>query len=336
MGVLWAVAMLTIGSLFSGIGGLELGLERAGLGPVLFQVESSEFCRGVLAAHWPKVQRFDDVRLFPALIRQRRQRHRGPWCDELAPDILCGGFPCTDISNAGKRKGIEGHESGLWREMVRTVRLLRPRFVVVENVAALLARGMSDVLGALAAIGYDAEWDCIPASTVGAPHQRDRIFILAWNLSNTERDGGRLKPEWYLRHQAERWDANVAHVRETLAYGDERGREGERLAGGQSKDEGSRGNVFDRCGSEAAWPPGPADMLAWRRVPALAQPALCRLADGLPLDLVRTRKEALRAYGNAVVPAVAEVVGRRLIEIAQGLPSTKALTASAMRRGTSP
>jgi DNA (cytosine-5)-methyltransferase 1 len=96
------------------------------------------------------------------------------------PDIICGGFPCQDISLAGKGAGIDGDRSGLWRCYADAIRVLRPRGVLVENVAALLSRGIDRVLGDLAACGYDAEWDCIPAASVGAPHRRDRIFIVAY------------------------------------------------------------------------------------------------------------------------------------------------------------
>ncbi len=168
---------LTIGSLFSGIGGLELGLECAGLGPTLFQVERDEFCRGVLAKHWPSAMRFDDVLAVGA--------HNLP-----RVDVLCGGFPCQDISVAGRRVGIHGERSGLWFEYVRIIRELRPRYVVVENVAALLVRGLDVVLGELAESGYDAEWDCIPASAVGAPHRRDRLFLLAYSAVDRSAFGG--------------------------------------------------------------------------------------------------------------------------------------------------
>jgi DNA (cytosine-5)-methyltransferase 1 len=157
---------MTIGSLFSGIGGLELGLERAGLGPVLWQAECDPYCLKVLKKHWPNVKRYTDVKD----INEGAER----------PDIICGGFPCQDISNAGKREGIEGSRSGLWSEFARIVRLLRPQIVVVENVTALLSRGMSRVLGDLATIGYDAQWDCIPAAAIGATHRRDRVFIVAY------------------------------------------------------------------------------------------------------------------------------------------------------------
>jgi len=155
---------LTVGSLFAGIGGFDLGFERAGF-QILFQVEIDEYCSKVLAKHWPHVARYGDIRTITEL----------PYVD-----VLCGGFPCQDISNAGRREGLDGERSSLWREMLRCIRLVRPRYVVVENVAALLNRGMGRVLGDLSACGYDAEWDCIPASAVGAPHRRDRVWIVAY------------------------------------------------------------------------------------------------------------------------------------------------------------
>jgi DNA (cytosine-5)-methyltransferase 1 len=157
----------SIGSLFAGIGGLELGLEWAGLGPTLWQVERDPFCRAVLAKHWPDATRFDDV----TTVR-----------DLPHVDLICGGFPCQDLSYAGTGAGLAGARSGLWSEFARIVRDVRPRFVVVENVPALLARGLGTVLGDLAASGYDAQWDCIRAADVGAHHRRDRIFIVAHSL----------------------------------------------------------------------------------------------------------------------------------------------------------
>lgn len=157
---------MNVGSLFSGIGGLELGLERAGM-KVAWQVEKDDFCRKVLAKHWPDVRSYEDVREVGA--------------DELEPvDLICGGFPCTDISVAGKGEGLDGAESGLWFEFARIIRELRPRYVLVENVSALTIRGLDQVLGCLAEIGYDAEWTVLPATEVGAPHRRERVFIVAY------------------------------------------------------------------------------------------------------------------------------------------------------------
>ena len=155
---------MTVGSLFTGIGGLDLALEHFGH-RVIWQAESDGHARAVLAKHWPGVRCFEDVREIDAT--------------SPPPDIICGGFPCQDISNAGKRVGIDGERSGLWSEFARIIRELRPRLVFVENVAALTVRGLDRVLGDLAALGFDAEWDVLRAADVGAPHLRARIFILA-------------------------------------------------------------------------------------------------------------------------------------------------------------
>ena len=159
--------MYSIGSLFSGIGGLELGLEVAGVGQTVWQVEQDEYCQGILAKHWPEAERHHDIKAVGINNLKR-------------VDLICGGFPCQDISLAGSGTGLAGERSGLWWEMFRVIRELRPRYVVVENVPALTSRGLGAVLGNLASIGYDAQWDCISAASIGACHHRDRIFIIAW------------------------------------------------------------------------------------------------------------------------------------------------------------
>jgi DNA (cytosine-5)-methyltransferase 1 len=215
---------VNVGSLFSGIGGFDLGLERAGMRTVWF-CEQDEYCQRVLARHWPGVPCYDDVRALVAdtdngrlaidkgrdipLSLESRGSERGGDADgrrDLVPagmvpvpvpyvDVLCGGFPCQDLSYAGRGAGLDGERSGLWAEYARLIRELRPRYVIVENVPALLARGLGRVLGDLAAVGYDAEWDCIPASAVGAPHRRDRVWLVAYPngagnaSSSTNRDG---------------------------------------------------------------------------------------------------------------------------------------------------
>lgn len=157
---------LRIGSLFSGIGGLELGLEQAGVGHTVFHVERDPFCRQVLGLRWPGVPCYADVREVSA--------GNLPACD-----VLVGGFPCQDVSNAGGRAGLDGERSGLWSEFARLIGELRPRLVVVENVAALLNRGLDRVLGDLAVLGYDARWQVVSAASVGAWHLRERVFIVA-------------------------------------------------------------------------------------------------------------------------------------------------------------
>lgn len=126
--------------------------------------EAEPFCQAVLRKHWPGVPCHPDVRTFA-----------GVQCD-----VICGGFPCQDISSSGPRTGITGAKSGLWTEYARLIRDLRPRYVIVENVADLLGRGLGVVLGDLATIGYDAEWDCVPASYFGFPQARERVWIVAY------------------------------------------------------------------------------------------------------------------------------------------------------------
>ena len=220
---------MRVGSLFSGIGGLDLGLERAGM-EVVWQVENDEFCQRVLAWHWPDVARFRDVRD----------------CHALPPvDLIAGGFPCQEISRSGVRTGLAGKHSGLWTEFARIIRQLRPRFVLVENVPEVLVRGAGIILSDLAASGYDAEWDCLPAAAFGAPHLRAREWILAY-------------PRGFR--------------------------------------DGKEDTIF-----------------AGRAQPSLrtwwdAEPGVAVLADGLSDRL------AVRGLGNAVVPQVAEHVGRLIME----------------------
>jgi DNA (cytosine-5)-methyltransferase 1 len=296
-----------IGSLFSGIGGLELGLESAGLGPVAWQVEQDPFCRAVLARHWPEADRsVTDVRAAGAATLPR-------------VDLLCGGFPCQDLSFAGKGAGLAGERSGLWFEFARIVRELRPRCAVVENVAALLSRGLGTVLGDLAAAGYDARWRCIRASDVGAPHRRERLFIVAFrrdSVADAERDelrelgqrlsGGRageLRP---------RGDAELGGSSEGMADAASAGRSRAERRGA----EGERTRSIDGGGGEGTEPtvehggrrlPG-----RWPAPPGQEQHPweAPRTAKG-----VRDRADRLRALGNAVVPVVGREIGLWIREL---------------------
>ena len=205
--------MLTVGSLFSGIGGLELGLEATGGFKTLWQVEIDDYASRVLARHWPDVARFRDVRECGA--------------HNLEPvDLICGGFPCQDISVAGHRIGIEGSRSGLWREYARIVGEIRPRFVLVENVAALLDRGMGVVVGDLATLGYDAEWSVVSACTVGAPHARERLFLLAyphgigWRARRNSHADNHRSGHWEATQGKSSWQDVERWVRATFQNGD--------------------------------------------------------------------------------------------------------------------
>lgn len=172
---------MKIGSLFSGIGGLELGLEQAGLGEVLWQAEIDPYCRAVLAEHWPNVEHYEDVR---AVDRQARH-----------VDLICGGFPCQPVSVAGARKGKDDAR-WLWPEYRRIVEAIEPTWVIVENVPGLRTLGLLDVLRDLADLGFDAEWTTLSAAECGAPHLRRRLFLVA---SHTERSQLRLEPGWLSR-----------------------------------------------------------------------------------------------------------------------------------------
>lgn len=161
--------------LFSGIGGFSLGLERAGHKTVAF-CEFDKKAQLVLKKHWPDLPIYDDVRTLT------KEKLHNDGIKEI--DIICGGFPCQDISLAGKGAGLAGERSGLWTEFHRLIKEIQPKYAIIENVAALRSRGLDQVLRSLAEIGYDAEWHCIPAAAVGAPHRRDRVWIVA----NTNRD----------------------------------------------------------------------------------------------------------------------------------------------------
>lgn len=225
----------TFGSLFAGIGGFDLGLERAGL-ECRWQVEIDPFCQAVLETHWPGVARYGDI----------KQVDFG----EVEPvDVICGGFPCQDISRVGRMAGIDGGvHSGLWAEMYRAIRVLRPCYALVENSTSLLVRGIDRVLGDLAEIGFDAEWECLPAAAFGAPHIRDRLYLLAYPR------GGRYGTS-----------------EETVFAG------------------------WTRAQLHGGWAP---------------ESGVARVADGIPCAV-----DQRRAYGNAVVPAVAEWIASRIVAL---------------------
>jgi len=165
---------LKVLDLFSGIGGFSLGLERTGGFETVAFCEIEEFPRRVLAKHWPEVPCYHDVRELTAARLA---------ADGIAVDVICGGFPCQDLSTSGTGKGLEGERSGLWFEYLRRVCEIRPHFIIVENSPELLDGWMGEVVGPLAEVGYDAEWECIPAAAVGAPHRRDRVWVVAYPSS---------------------------------------------------------------------------------------------------------------------------------------------------------
>lgn len=244
---------LSFGSLFAGIGGFDLGFERAGM-ECKWQVEIDAACQRILAKHWPSVNRINDITTWE------------PTITEHYVDCICAGFPCQDISIAGRNDGIDGKRTGLWREVIRISRILRPRVIVLENVPVIVNRGWGRVCGALAELGYSTEWEIIPAAMFGAPvKRRSRFFAVAFA------DGQRLK----------------------------------------------KGRVFDQdslqCAAQKARKENwdgilvGGDSTRFRRIP---DPRICRVANGVSYGVDR-----LRGLGNAVVPQVAEWIGKRVVSI---------------------
>ena len=230
--------MLTVGSLFAGIGGFDLGLERAGM-HVQWQVEIDPWCQRVLAKHWPNVRRYGDIRTID-------------WPTIEPVDLLCGGFPCQDISLAGKGVGLTGERSSLWFEYVKAIEAIHPRYVIIENVAALRSRGLDQVLRGLAALGFDAEWHVLSACAFGAPHTRERLFVVAYS------EGTRLEGDRALALRTQ-------------------------PAIGTLRDSSTRGSW-----ATESRPIG--------------------VAHGIP-----HRVDRLRGLGNAIVPQIAEWLGRQII-----------------------
>ena len=272
---------MTFGSLFAGIGGLDLGLERAGM-ECKWQVEIDEYARRVLAKHWPNVQRWDDITTFK------------PSGKKWAVNLICGGFPCQDISYAGKGAGLDGERSGLFYEAARVVGLLKPRYLLLENVSALLNRGMVDVLGTLTSIGFDAEWHCLQAADFGAPHIRDRVFVLAHaqgaRISREPRDICKTK---------RRPLAQLPPVTEFTGEIPD--------ANGKHHRPGNDGNATPfRAATQKRKTRGPIPTSEFWAT----EPDVGRVADRIP-----ARVDRLRGLGNAVVPQIAEWLGRQIMEM---------------------
>jgi DNA (cytosine-5)-methyltransferase 1 len=250
-------------SLFSGIGGFDLGFDRAGMECVL-QVEKDEKARAVLAYHWPDVPRME---LVEDVTRDNIKK-----LGIETVDLICGGFPCQDVSSQGLQRGIkEGTRSGLWFEFSRIIGEIRPQWAVIENVRNLLSidsgGGFATVLRNLAQNGYDAEWACIPASRFGANHQRYRVFIVAYPQSIHEQS------------------AIISRTKKQNQWNNQPG-----------KQVRGRG-IFSELPPIDPW--------------LLREPRLDRVANGIPNRVDRR----LRQLGNAIVPQVAEWIGKRIMAV---------------------
>ena len=264
--------MLRLLDTFSGIGGFSYAAERivGGFETVAF-VEREPYCQQILSKHWPSVPIYDDITTFNP--------------QPYSADVVCGGFPCQDISTAGKQAGIkEGTRSGLFYELIRVIRLVRPQYVILENVSAILANGLDTVLGELAEAGFDADWACIPASAVGACHQRDRWWLVAYA-------------------QGQRRGAGQGQSASQAGF--ERPGTGNSAAGFAANTSSER---LERPQHQE-----------WRAAEQLcpdwggyaSKPVLCRGDDGLS-----NRIHRLKALGNAVVPQVAAIPLARVKELA--------------------
>jgi DNA (cytosine-5)-methyltransferase 1 len=309
---------VNVGSLFSGDGLLDFGLELAGFDHAWF-CEREADRRAILNLRWPGVPVYDDVRGIGADSVQR-------------VDVIAGGFPCKGASTAGPRNGFDHPETVLWREMFRAIRELRPRYALLENVANLLAlkRGAvwGEVLADLASIGYDTVWDCIPAGAVGAPHLRDRVFGIASHpdrMAGEKAEPGRGGPGAVAQpgtvERTERSDSDPA------AHPGEGGRgesecvlrPGESDAdGGAAPDpprdaEGGAEPRYqpERRGVRVEWGPYDQAIHRWEQVAGPAPEPLVRRVDDRSAS--RVERSRLSALGDGVQVQVAEIVGRALL-----------------------
>ena len=268
---------LTVGSLFSGIGGLDLGLERADM-EVIWQSEIDPYACKVLAKHWPEVVNHGNIKEIN-------------WQEVERPDVICGGYPCQPFSTAGKRRGEEDSRH-LWPWVKTAISELRPKYAILENVRGHLSMGGLSVIGELASIGYDAEWRVVSAASVGANHRRDRIIIVAY-----PNDTGSHRAEIYSAENREQAFSRAWGCREAVGNTVSTGRQGS----SEFQETGPQRSRLDQSSESGRWSP------IWE-----PEPNVGRVAYGIP-----RRVDRLRGLGNAVVPQVAEVIGRLVISAEQ-------------------
>lgn len=270
---------LNILDLFAGIGGFSLGLERTGGFKTVAFCEIEKKAQQVLRKNWPNTPIFNDV---STLTKDLIDETVG-----VSIDVIAGGFPCQDISTAGRGAGLAGERSGLWFQFHRLIKEIQPRYAIIENVSALRSRGLEQVLWSLAEIGYDAEWHCIPASAIGAPHRRDRIWIVAYP-SRVGR--GQERPLTGRCGEGDIAEGSVgsrsllggAVANANCAYS-----EGRRLSSG----------AYEKYADavSAGW---------WE-----TEPSVGRVAYGLS-----GQSHRLKQLGNAVVPQIPQLIGQAILE----------------------
>jgi DNA (cytosine-5)-methyltransferase 1 len=304
---------LTVGSLFSGIGGIDLGLERAGM-TVKWHSEIDPYACRVLKKHWPDVPNLGNIKEID-------------WATVELVDVIAGGYPCQPFSTAGKRQG-DKDERHLWPYFLRAISELRPRFALLENVRGHLSMGFDRVLGDLAEIGYDAEWQIVSAASVGAPHRRDRIICVAYpseQYSNGKSHYARnsVGSETLPQSGNSGWAANVANPNDTGSRTPERdmGKRGAKITQDWQGHSGTQHGISG-CSTDLADTTSKGlqrsvgKVFKGDRVRSAyggwqwweTEPDVGRVAHGIP-----SRVDRLRGLGNAVVPQVAEYVGRMIM-----------------------
>jgi len=277
---------------FSGIGGFSYAAEKlvGGFKTVSF-VECEPYCQKVLKKHWPDVPIYEDIKSYRP--------------EPYSAEVISGGFPCQSISNAGKREGItETSQSGLWYELYRVICLLRPQYVVLENVSAILSNGLGIVLGNLAEAGYCCEYACIPASYIGACHQRDRWWLVAYSDKT--------------RFQKERPEQQATRAKQYRELGNIANTEGSKRNGNETIEKYGKARtqeIFrDRNGSENTyiWRDTPHELKGdWREWSI--KPVICRTSNGVPSGVDRAKR--LKALGNSIVPQVAAIPLQRVLDL---------------------
>jgi len=281
--------MLKVLDLFAGIGGFSLGLEKTGGFETIGFCEVDKKAQAVLKKHWPEEPIYDDVTKLTK--------------DDIdgTVDVITGGFPCQDISLAGKGAGLEGERSGLWWEFHRLIKELQPKWVIAENVSALRSRGLDQVLRSLSEIGYDAEWHCIPASAVGAPHRRDRIWIVAYPNLHDGRHGSSTQPyQWETRMESGSSGSGLTEreAEQNVAHSGIEGAQG-RLHRWANTQRQSQLGYFGCSGSMDG-----QQIKDWWTT----EPSVGRVAHGIP-----KRVDRIKQLGNAVVPQIPELIGRVIL-----------------------
>lgn len=311
---------LKVGSLFSGIGGIELGLERTGGFETIWFCENEPYCRAVLNKNFPNIPVLGDIM-------------KVVWDEVEKPDVIAGGFPCQDISVAGKGAGIkEGTRSGLWKEYARAIRALRPRYALVENVPMLAARGLDIVLADLAEMGYDAEWGIISAAEVGAPHRRERLFVIAHRAGERCKRGGdnregngipplEIRPTSQVASVGSRWERGAREILPPNAADSFKNGIPRPIKAGSAGQIGQRWKGgSENCAPEFRIFEGLKRIEDLRQRTNIPEPLVRRGAHGPASRLDSfARRKRIEALGNAVVPAVAQVAGEMILEKERGL-----------------